>query len=214
MKKITILFILSLLFGAVRAQEKEYKLLVMGSPQHLAINGLRVDLDLPLKRSWQWLVLSPTFYYNKGDDALGFFYESSYNRLIGGGLDVNTKSFLGRKIHGEGAYASFGGGYRYLNVKTSDFKWVSYEQKGLRYYERQPADYSLDIHSINARAVLGLQTLLMPGMMIDVYAGVGLKYSIHDQPEGTYLKYNESTIDYGYTGTMFIGGFRIGVALE
>ncbi|MFW6222219.1 MAG: hypothetical protein ACOC3T_01270 [Bacteroidota bacterium] len=79
MKKITILFILSLLFGAVRAQEKEYKLLVMGSPQHLAINGLRVDLDLPLKRSWQWLVLSPTFYYNKGDDALGFFYESSYN---------------------------------------------------------------------------------------------------------------------------------------
>ena len=211
-----VLLFLFVFTASTNAQEKQYKAMVMGMPQYLFTNGLRIDIDVPLNPAWKWLVISPTFYFNDNneDNASELFNITSYEKLIGAGLDVSSRAFLNRKQHGAGFYVNYGVGYRLINITTNHFLWTPYQEDGLTYYERQMKDYDLNIHSMNGKAVIGLQQEIMPGMFFDIFMGFGIRFSVHDSPEGSFLKYNLSTVDYGYTGTLFVGGFRLGVALD
>lgn len=60
---------------------------------------------------------------------------------------------------------------------------------------------------------MGYQKEIYEALFIDFYVGCGIKYGIYDRPSGSYKIYNQASWDYGYRGTMLVGGIRIGVGL-
>jgi hypothetical protein len=210
-KLVTILF--CALTWYIQAQDDEIKFMVMGVPQQMANNCIRIDLDLPLATDYKWLVLSPQFWF-KEEDISDLLNHNDYNTLIGGGIDGYSKIFISRKNHGKGLYFSYGGGYRMLRLSTSDYLWEKYLENDLVYYTRVPADYSVFIHGITGKATTGFQFEATKGFLIDLFIGFGVRLSIHDNPEGSYIKYNYNANDYGYTGTFFVGGARLGIGLD
>jgi len=197
----------------VRAQEGNYEFMVMGVPQQILNNCVRIDLDIPLATDYKWLVLSPQFWFKEEslEDALE---HNDYETLLGGGLDAYSKVFISRKSHGKGLYLSYGGGYRILRLSTSYFLWKKYLENDLVYYNRIPADFNVYIHGITGKAITGFQMEVAEGFFMDLFIGFGVRLSIHDNPAGSFIKYNHGTNDYGYTGTFFVGGARLGIALD
>lgn len=184
--------------------------MVMGVPQHIINNGVHIELDLAGSKPTQWLTLAPQFYYqSRRNDNL--IFHNTFESVVGAGLEIYRRNFLSHKRHGRGAYFSWGGGYRYFDIKTSDYLWKPVQENGLTYYHRKDATYHVGIHSLSARAMTGVQVVLDKHLLLDVFAGFGVRYSSHQQPEGGFARYNHSTSDYGYTGTMFVGGIRLGV---
>lgn len=196
--------------SAIHCQEKQFSYLVMGVPQYMLNNGLRIELDIPRKEADKWLVLAPSFYQKRSSIDIGRF-DNEYNKLMGGGLEVFAKQFLSHEKHGKGFYYAWGGGYRHFRIETSNFIWSSNTVDGLDWFERRSEEISVRIHNLSARGVAGIQFFLYDHMPADIYMGMGMQYATHKNQEGNYLKFNSRSSDFGYTGTLFVIGFRLGV---
>lgn len=193
------------------AQDEEPpKVLVMGVPQYLIKNGIRIDIDVATNNKGSWWVLSPQFYINVSDLENGL-RNRNIEELHGSGLSIHRKGFLSRKYAEKGAYISGGLGFQHFNILTNSERWIELSNNGLNYMELVEDDYHIFINKVLTEAIIGFQKEIFSRMYIDLYAGVGLRYSFYDQPTGSDIKFNKNITDYGYTGTAFIGGFRIGV---
>jgi hypothetical protein len=202
-------------------EDKQHNLMIFGLPQYLLTNALRVDFDIHKKNTNNWLVISPYYYSDKSSvDILnlsgsdGYYDLYSYDKMTGGGIGLSKKMFLSKKSYTNGYYLMYGACYRYFNIDGNSFTWVEYTgTDGLKYQKMDDIKYQLSIHSLNANAVIGYQVEIMPSLYVDFFMGFGLKYSLHNSPQHVTVKYNRGYLDYGYTGTQFIGGFRIGIGL-
>ncbi|MFC2086554.1 hypothetical protein ACFLSA_00095 [Bacteroidota bacterium] len=215
MKKIIVIS-LSIFFlqNTLKAQEdNNFKLLVMGVPQHLIIHGIRVDFDYRLEGN-KWLIFSPQLYLNKipqGTEYL-WFNVNKFEELLGFGMAITQKNILSRKSSPSGFYIAYGATYNYTKTKNADYAWVPYVENTITYYDRQPLDYEVILNKIGGNAIIGYQNEIYPKLILDGFIGFGLRYSFRDAPENTFLNYSDFEGDYGYTGTLFVGGIRLGVA--
>jgi hypothetical protein len=220
---LTIAFSLCIsLFSNAQDLQKKSNFMIFGVPQYLFTNGLRIDFDIHQKNTRNWFVISPYYYSDKssvdpmnlgGNDEYYDLY--SYDKLVGGGLGLSKRIFLTKKSTIDGFYLSYGACYRYFNIDGNSFTWVEYtdENDGLKKQKMDDLKYELSINSINANAVLGYMYEALPSLYLDFYMGFGVKYSIHNSPQHVTVKYNRGYYDYGYTGTQFIGGVRVGIRL-
>ena len=194
------------------AQEKSYRYMVMGVPQHILNNSVRIEIDLAQKGAKKWLVLAPQFYY-AGEDSDDFFNRDNHRQIKGVGFELLTKTFITGRTHGKGLYYSWGGGYRVISIDLDDFIWKTYSENGLTFYRQEQANLSINTHGLSGRVTAGYQFNLSDIMYADIFVGFGIKYTLYDRPQGSYHTFNQNSLDYGYTGTLFVGGFRLGVAL-
>lgn len=227
MKK-TIL-ILTIILGSIisNAQEKQENILVFGVPQYLITNAIRIDIDIRKPNTNSWWIISPYYYVDKSNnDAIDINYNydydynsydydlHEYDELYGFGLGIERKTIIGKSIKSEGFYLKYGVNYKNFAVIGNNFTFREYVgDDGITYQGLRDGKYTININSFNALTALGYQFELMSKLYLDTYLGFGVKYSTHSSKEKVTIKYNRQVTDYGYTGTQFIIGVRLGVAL-
>lgn len=214
MKKLrifTIIIVLASINYPLLSQEQPPRILVMGVPQYLFINGLRVDMDVPSDNYRTWWVFAPQYYINVSEP--GGLNDRIFKELHGFGLSVYRKGFLSKNSNETGVYIMGGIGFQHFNILDDSEHWIDIIENGLTYKRLVNGEYHIYINKILTEAVIGYQKDISSRLYIDIFAGIGLRYSFYDQPSGNERKFNRNIFDYGYTGTAFVGGIRIGVGL-
>jgi hypothetical protein len=211
MKKfIYITFLLALLTVLGNAQESftpNYTLSFV--PQYLFKNGLRMDLELKLKKENQWLQIAPQVYYHEAIDD--YWYDYSFEKLGGVGLDLHHKIYLSTNKIAHGPYLSYGMVYQHFAVRHNDYIWVPYEESGLTYYDYTSKTLTGTIHKGGINLLFGYQVHPFDRLLLDVYLGMGIRKSFPS--ESMEDRFNSSIIDYNYSGTLLVFGVRFGALL-
>ncbi len=211
-KLTTLLTVLVLIFvtSTLSAQERPLTRAIMMSPQYVLNNALRFEFDFKLDSTNNWLIIAPQFYqkHKDSDDALN---HREYNQMIGAGVDILMRNYLLKNKSGKSFYYSYGIGYRYLNIETDSYLWETTVEENITYYQRGNSNYTLGIHGLSFRCTAGFQFSIIEKLMGDGFIGVGMKYAFYDRPEGSFIRFNQNASDYGYIGTYFVGGFRLGI---
>jgi len=220
MKKLFIItFIAYLLLSGenIIAQEQPPKLKILSVPQYIFKHGIRMDVELPSKNYSSWWVFSPQYFIDVSNfgnsNNFGSDEFKRYEQLHGFGFSVHRKNYFNREHVDKGLYLSGGIGFQHFNILANNEIWVQINEDGLNYMQLIKKNHHVKINKVLTEAVIGFQKEITSRLYIDIYVGVGLRYSLYDQPSGMDFKLNRNTIDYGYTGTAFVGGFKVGVGL-
>ncbi len=210
MKKLFIILLATLIASFGFAQEKETFLPRMGLgfvPQYTISGGMRFDIDRSIsKTSNQWLIISPQVYMLSGSR-----YGHDFKELSGVGLDVKHKIYLKpNTMKPLGFYAEYGIMFQYFSITENKQYTVPVSENGVPYYEVVEGDLNTKLYKVGGNFHLGYQWLLGDKVYFDIYTGAGIRISHNNINEGFDTWYNNSWIDYGYSGTLLDGGFRIG----
>jgi hypothetical protein len=209
-KTISALIIGIVTFSMVQAQSKDYKILIMGVPQYLLLNGIRLDFDVNLNHKNKWLVFAPQLYNAKGPvlvDIGDRYYD--IEQVQGLGLELNYKRFFSKRYNAQGIYLATGVVYNYFDIRSDGIIWS--EVAGTNIMESQRGKVDSQIHKMGAQTMLGFQSAVFEDFFIDFYVGFGLRYSIRNEEDMKIAHLSTFSGDYGYSGTNFIGGVRFGI---
>lgn len=204
---IALLFVSMGLFS--QKENDNQKIWIMGVPQHLFNNGIRIETDLRLKGDQNhWLIIAPTFYYR---DKPGNFYSERWNieGMEGAGVNLYYRRYM--TAEAETWYLSAGGGYRWVNYKMQGYRWDEFQENDLTFYNYNRGNYSILFSTIKADALMGFRLVPDPNFAIDFYTGFGIRYTQTIKPENTYKSINGDGTGFGHSGFVFLFGVRIGV---
>lgn len=199
MKNVKAFVILMLLIiPALKAQTDSSRFKVMSFvPQYLINNGIRIDYEVRIKNN-SWIQFCPQFYltekgsrYNNGDN---------YNEVAGVGMFAYHKIYLNKSNSPFGAYFSYGVTYNFFSI---DFDEIT---------NSITTSENAEINKIGADLLIGFQTTVSQRIVLDIYTGLGGRYSEYKYSGNTKPKYNDTYWDYGYTGNLMHLGFRIGIS--
>jgi hypothetical protein len=214
-------FILTSFSIKINAQESyDSRFHIMGVPQYLFKGGLRFDLDYRIKDD-RWLIITPYVYlvdnsavYDSLINISSAFYQPEFLKLTGAGLGISQRHILNNLMPNRPRiYMEYGVVYRYYNFQMNDYLWKSYTENGLIFMKQSPEKYDVNVSNLGINFQFGIQYELFSHLIVDTFIGCGMRYSIYDKPANSTVKFNNSILDYGYTGTLITGGIRIGVAL-
>ena len=184
---------------------------VMGVPQHLFVNGLRIEIDKPLGNLQKWLVIAPSLYY-KGKQGSWFSTRRLMDGMEGAGLDVMYRYYPSWRKDGGGGYLSAGGGIRYLNFRYSGYRWDEFQQDNLTFYRYDTGSWNRQLTTANLKFTLGYQQVFNRHFAIDLFVGAGFKYTDAKQPADVSIVFDSNDPEnLDYTGLLFIGGVRFGM---
>jgi len=219
-----ILLIFMRLTSDVAAQTKDMNFMIKGEPLYLINNGLYVDFEKKVSNT-KWLVVSPQFYvkYKDGSrDKWRDVYEISYDnenpgeshhylKYIGAGLDLTIKNFIFSNKYVKNIYFGYGASWQYYNLTLEKLIWQTYAEGDLNILLPETKQYQEQINKFGLNGIVGLQLKVWKGMYVDFYTGWGFRYSVYHSSDGSVVKFNSGSWDFGYTGINFIGGIRVGV---
>jgi hypothetical protein len=177
-------------------------------PQYTISGGLRFDIDRSLsKTSNQWLIVSPQVYMISGSR-----FSHNFKDMWGTGLDIKHKIYLRpNSMRPEGFYVQYGGMFQYFS-KTDNREYTeAYIEDGVQYYGVFQGDINTKVYKFGGNFHLGYQWLIGDKVYFDIYSGAGIRISHNNRNDGFDTWYNDYWIDYGYSGTLLDGGFRVGV---
>jgi hypothetical protein len=205
-----LLIVLSLFSFVSQAQEENVfnKQTGIGFvPQYTISGGLRMDIDFSIsKTSSQWLIISPQVFWVT-DSRYGHDFES----LKGVGLDVKHKIYLKpESMDPEGFYVQYGAMAQYFSIVDTRQYGEYYEENGVTYYGISEGEIETRLLKVGGNFHLGYQWLIGQSAYLDVYSGPGIRISHNNRTEGFDTWYNDSWVDYGYSGTLLDAGFRLG----
>ena len=205
----------------IHSQDKqETRIRLMAVPQYLFKHGARIDLDIRLTNQ-RWLILSPYVYLadkqNRGDmPVTSYLYANpDFNKMVGFGLGIaqrhylNANPYQGRNLF----YMEYGAVVRDYTLTVDGNIWETQIENGLPVLVEQPSRYDVNILNLGVNLQFGWQILLSERLYADWFLGCGMRYSIYDRPETSTVMFNNSTADFGYTGTLLCGGMRLGFGL-
>lgn len=205
-----ILLLFSLMMALhLNAQDNDQgKFWVMGVPQHLFNNGVRIETDIRLGgQQHHWLVIAPVYYHR---DKPGSIFSERWDTegMEGGGLNVYYRRYFNEK---SGYYVSGGGGFRMINYEMNGFRWDTFEENGLEYYSYNPTNYRITYSTAIFDALTGYKLIADPNFALDFYAGFGFRYTLTRRPGNTFHYINQEAPGMGYSGFILLAGARIGV---
>lgn len=189
----------------------EQKIRVMGVPQYLFINGLRVEIDKSLGDKYRWLTFAPTLYY-RGQKSNSFFSNSSNYGVAGASMELFYRWYPSRRGKDGKSFVSAGGGYSFIARKMLGKRWESFTEDGIDFYRYNNDYWHTQIHSLNLRITGGFHIYNRNHFLIDYYLGLGLKYAISKRPDGfLYPDYDNYALDSEFSGFLFVTGLRFGI---
>lgn len=165
-------------------------------PQYFFINGLRLDYDWAITSN-HWIQMAPVFFY-KNSPSDGALATTRYNNQRGGGLHVYHRFYPAEGFAAKKIYLAYGPMYHYNKL-----------QYGNRSETDRPERYTA-IHKTGFDILLGFNTLLSDNMIFDLYVGLGMRHSFIHSDAANPEKFNNSYIDFGYSGNVLLMGLRIG----
>jgi hypothetical protein len=229
-----------------RPEQNDYRRYTVGvSPLRLMGNGMKFDFEWELPKAGHWLgtsfvaYLAPPRPYHwtswvGGNDYMennrSWFLSGfdGYNRMWGLGTSLMYKNVFSRR----GWYFQTGMVFDFWRVGVTVDSYVPYTDDGLTFYEQGRALEYKSYFKPDVRFNFGKHIALSERCFFDLYAGLGLSYSLYaddDRHSASYSDYYYS--DYGsglyhnhlqlftdiggfaYRGLHFTGGFRFGMLL-
>ncbi len=194
------------------ATEYHHNFLIMGVPQHLFQNGIRIEFDKRLNNPRQWLTLAPTVYYR---GHRGNWIWGNYNvySMSGAGLEVFFRRYLKDQIEPSGFYFTGGGGYRFINQEYRGDQWDVYMENDLTFYRYNNSSWNKHTHTFSLKGTIGYQTIIDRHLLLDLFMGYGFLFSSFEIPENVELAshFDNDAFSFGYTGLLFVGGIRLGI---
>ena len=199
MKKISTVFIILIIaiIPAISQTDSSRNKVMSFVPQYLINNGIRVDYELRIHKN-NWLQLCPQFYLTeKGSNSTS--NSDNYNEVAGVGIFAYHKVYLNKRKLPFGAYFSYGATYNYFTIKFDETN------------NNVTTSENTQINKFGGDFLIGYQTIVSERIVLDVYTGIGGRYSNYKYSGTTRPKYNDTYWDYGYTGNLMHLGFRIGI---
>ncbi|MBN1185948.1 MAG: hypothetical protein JXB49_26945 [Bacteroidales bacterium] len=199
----------------VQVSTSKKNLLVSISPQHMIKSGLRVEIE-PHLTGKQWLTIAPMIYLNHSNenqyntDYEEFEYNNTYNKLTGAGIEINHKIFLYDKDLPSGPYFAYGLFYQHVYLEYEEYVYYPDIFEGLSVERYGIMDIKHNIDKVGTGFILGYHYPVENIIFFDLYVGVGIRYSFQDKNYESNREYSGSIIDFGYTGTLPLAGFKCG----
>ncbi len=202
------------------------------SPLRLASNGLKFDFEYELPKPGHWIGTGFTVYaasprslryddwgYYGGNDRESFNSGwDEYHRMWGLGTSVMFKNTFSRR----GWYFSTGMTFDLFRVGVLENSYTPYSEDGLTYYDYGRSLETKSYFKPTARINIGKHMAISRRCYFDLYAGLGLSYSIfnrdgrhtYDVNDNSYYNLRFTELGgFAYRGVIISGGFRFGVLL-
>ena len=151
-------------------------------------------------------MVAPQFYVSKRPNL-----DWDYKNMSGAGIEIQHKIFLGDQQSRRATYFAYGPVFNYFSVTDNGLVSRSFVDNGGNFIDLVEKDFNTRIFKLGGNIIMGLQYLVGDYMYIDPYVGVGIRFSYDNQSEGLHDGYNEWWGDMGYSGTLMVGGIRIGI---
>lgn len=175
-------------------------------PQYSIINGTRIDFDYRLPSKNQWLVVAPQLYIAGRNSSLWDF-----NEMAGAGIEIQHRLFLGEKSEPKGAYFAYGPVFQFYSVKDDGLASYTFQENQVTYIGLEENTISTLIYKFGGNLIFGYQALISKTLYLDFYLGTGARFSFDNRKSGLHSYYNDWWGDMGYSGTLMVGGMRIGI---
>lgn len=209
-KNLVILSVVTLITCSGLAQEKSTFSSRLGLgfvPQYTISGGMRFDVDLSISKTLnQWLIISPEVFMLTGSR-----YGHKFEELSGFGLGLKHKIYLSpNSMKPHGVYAQYGIMFQHFSITENRQYAKPVTENGVQYFEVVVGELNTKLNKFGGNFHLGYQWLLGDRVYLDIYTGAGIRVSHNNQNEGFDTWYNDFWADYGYSGTLLDGGFRVG----
>jgi len=176
-------------------------------PQYLINRGIRLDIEKQITNR-SFIQFCPQFYLGERETRDNDIYyddynydDDDYNKVLGGALNVYHKIFANKNFTQSGVYFSYGLSYSYFEI---DY----YEE-----YLDATINANATIQKYGGDMLLGYQFFIKNKLTIDLYTGVGIRFSEMDTNGDNKDRFNSNYFGYNYTGNLMHLGFRIGLIL-
>jgi hypothetical protein len=200
MKKAAIILFTALLPALLRAQEAQLtekpSVMISLVPQYAFQSGFRIDVDFPLNNH-HWLQLAPVFYAGNNVEMS----ITTADKLAGIGLHAYQRFYPDQLRDHSQPYLAWGPTYQFYAL---DYK----VRKG-----------NLIINKHNNINRLGVDltggfVMHSSTFFFDFYAGAGIRQAFLSGDEETGEKFNDTFLDFGYSGVILVAGVRIGTSIK
>lgn len=212
MKKIILILILLVFTFVNQSFAQKDTLKLKGSiysfvPQYLINHGIRLDYERQITPR-SLIQFCPQFYLGekKSRNSSDLYYEESsndddFNNITGFGINIYHKIFANQNFLKNGIYFSYGISYSYFDI---DY----YED-----YLGETINASAYINKYGADLLLGYQFFFRNKLSLDIYTGVGTRFSNMSTNGENKERFSSNYFGYNYNGNLLHGGVRIGLIL-
>lgn len=177
-------------------------------PQYLINHGIRLDIEKQITPR-SFIQICPQFYlgekkeYNTNEVYYNdmSYEEDEFNDVIGGGINIYHKIFANKNFMDYGVYFSYGFSYSYFEI---DY---------LEDYLDNTINTTGTIQKVGGDLLIGYQFFFRNKLSVDLYTGVGTRFSELDNETGNTNRFNDNYFSYNYNGNLMHVGFRIGLIL-
>jgi hypothetical protein len=192
------------------------------TPQYVVLSGLWLEAEHPrTSQPRQTFTLGPQLYWgNAGRPDVPFdLTDPTFDRTVrGAGLLGQHRFYLSDKTAATSAqplgfYLGYGPQVQFFRLGFTRRSW--HEEIGpndLPYLVFGPVQYRETVLRYGVSGQAGYQVALSRRVLIDVYAGLGVRKS-HSWSDFGESQFRSGPSDYAHEGLYFPAGFKVGVAL-
>jgi len=167
-------------------------------PMYTAINGMRLDVDITLHKNHS-LQLSPILFYRNTLSSANISGVES-DRQKGAGFHMYHRFYPGEGLGPSKFYLSHGPmwHYNYINWKET--------------IPGTNAERYTSIHKLGWDVMIGRYLITSNQLFVDIYTGMGIRHSLTRTDAQNMREMNNNFSSPGYSGVIFLLGFRLGLA--
>jgi len=182
-------------------QESQPKHMVSFLPIYMTVNAIRIDYDFSLSKQ-HWIQVAPLLFL-RNNTMQPYPDDYDFLRLAGGGIHLYHKFYpKGKYFDRANVYISYGPIYQNLHFTYN-------ENSGNDVIERYT-----HLHRIGGDVIIGVTAPIFDMLMLDFYAGMGVRHSLIESNATRPQRFNDYTGDYGYSGNTILLGLRLSVPFK
>ncbi|HMM10964.1 MAG TPA: hypothetical protein PKE03_02585 [Bacteroidales bacterium] len=200
MRSFVLLLLLAMLSSALPAQETvpvaEPQLMFSLVPQYAFQSGFRLDVDLPLNKQ-HWIQLAPVFFAGNHVE-MGI---TTADKLSGIALHAYHRFYPDPSPNRRQPYLAWGPVFQHYAI---DYKIHNGNLK---------VDKHTNINRLGIDLTGGFVTQ-GSALFFDFYAGAGIRQAFLSGDKDSGEKFNDSFLDFGYSGVLLVAGVRVGAVIK
>lgn len=199
-------------FVANQIQLKSDANFISIAPLVLINHGIKVEFEHQFNTN-HYFVVGCEFNYLFQDPGTNYFYNEfdAIQEYVGAGIDLGHKRFFIASHETIRPYFHYSLTYHYGNFKTPIADYEERDEYGNTIYFPVKKMLTDQTHKIGFNTILGFRFRLFDNIYSDIYAGVGMRYSIRLSQQTETPKYNDYIWHPGYSGPLPLGGITLGI---
>ena len=176
------------------------------APQFTAENAMRIDLERRYKNGSS-AIIAPRFYVKSADSFEG----TNNGKMLGLGGELFHKIRINDISNPLRGYIMYGVLYNFYDVIQVDAEWVTDQTLGVSTLVATDEEKHIGINKFGPDLAIGLEMEPIERFILDIYAGVGARYSLVSYGDKSYINDHSSIFDMGYTGIVPLVVLKVGV---